>query len=246
MKSFSSFDGTKIAYHDLGDGPLVLMLHGFSGNAHMNYVAPGIADKVVSAGYRAILPDFRGHGASECPSGDRAWPRDAAARDQIALLNHLETDLHAIIGYSFGSIVALRLHLLTRLGKKLIIGGVGHVVADEWDTRRNDAFRKAIEEAQAGQDTPEAAAILERARLTGGTLEGYLGAMMSSRVYTPADLLATFRIPTCVITGDKDFDNGSGEKLAEIIPSAVYRQVKGDHITAVGDPALSEAIVEFL
>ncbi len=246
MKKFSSFDGATIAFHDMGEGPLVLMLHGFTGNAHMNFILPGIAGRVMEAGYRIVLPDFRGHGKSDCPTGEHAWPRDAAARDLIALIHHLDADLHGIVGYSFGSIVALRFHLLSRQGKRLVIGGVGDAVADEWDTRRNDGFRTAIEEAKAGKETEGAAAILDRAKLTGGTLEGYLGAMESSRVYTPADLLATFAIPTCVITGDEDFDNGSGARLAEIIPGAVYRQVKGDHISAVADPALAQTIIDFL
>ena len=29
MKSFTSFDGTRIAYHDEGEGPAVILLHGF-------------------------------------------------------------------------------------------------------------------------------------------------------------------------------------------------------------------------
>ena len=30
MKSFTSFDGTRIAYHDEGEGPAVILLHGFA------------------------------------------------------------------------------------------------------------------------------------------------------------------------------------------------------------------------
>lgn len=245
MKTYPSFDGTTISYHDLGEGPLVLMLHGFSGNAEINWLAPKIAAKVAAAGYRVIAPDLRGHGASPFEAPPEKWPADAIARDQIALLAHLGTAPFATVGYSMGAISVLRFHLLTRATGRLILGGVGDSVADEWDARRNTAFRAAIEDALAGKDSPTAKALLARAKATGGSLRGFLGAL-SARVYTPADLLATFRVPTLVLTGHEDLDNGSGPALAAKIPGARYQSLKGNHITAVGDPAFPEAIIAFL
>ncbi|MBK8198921.1 MAG: alpha/beta fold hydrolase [Acidobacteria bacterium] len=242
MKTYSSFDGTPVSYHDLGSGPLVFLLHGFSGNADLNWFQPGIAQKIAAAGYRVIAPDLRGHGASPFDAPPEAWPADAVARDQIALVRHLGAPPFATIGYSMGAISALRFHLLFRQTGRLILGGIGDAVADEFDARRNTAFRAAIEEGLAGKDTPGAKAILARARATGGTLKGYLGAL-SARTYTPADLLATFDVPTLVLTGDQDLDNGSGPTLAAKIPGARYQQLTGTHITAVIDPALPAAIL---
>lgn len=242
MKTYRSFDAATISYHDLGAGPAVLLLHGFSGNADINWLQPKIAEKIASAGYRVIAPDLRGHGASPYDAPPERWPADAIARDQIALLSHLGETPLATVGYSMGAISALRFHLLSRKTGRLILGGIGDSVADEHNTDRNTAFRAAIEDGLAGKDTPGAKAILARAKATGGSLTGYLGAL-SARIYTPADLLATFDVPTLVLTGEDDLDNGSGPALAEKIPGARYRQLKGNHLTAVLDPALPEAVL---
>ena len=242
MKTYASFDGTTISYHELGQGPVVILLHGFSGNADLNWFQPGIAQKIAAAGYRVIAPDLRGHGASPFDAAPERWPADAIARDQIALTAHLGEAPYATVGYSMGAISALRFHLLSRNTGRLILGGIGDSLADESNTDRNTAFRAAIEDALAGKDTPAAKAILGRAKATGGTLQGYLGAL-SARTYTPADLLATFDLPTLVLTGDQDLDNGSGPALAGKIPGARYTQLTGTHLTAVIDPALPAAII---
>ena len=242
MKTYASFDGTMISYHELGEGPVVLLLHGFSGNADLNWFQPQIAQKIAAAGYRVIAPDLRGHGASPYDAPPERWPADAIARDQIALTAHLGEAPYATVGYSMGAISALRFHLLSRNTGRLILGGIGDSVADENNTDRNTAFRAAIEEGIAGKDTPGAKAILARAKATGGTLQGYLGAL-SARTYTPADLLATFNVPTLVLTGDQDLDNGSGPALAAKIPGARYQQLSGTHLTAVLDPALPAVII---
>lgn len=245
MKTYASFDGTTISYHDVGEGPVVILLHGFSGNADLNWFQPGIAQKIAAAGYRVIAPDLRGHGASPFEAAPERWPADAIARDQIALAAHLGETPYATVGYSMGAISALRYHLLSRNTGRLILGGIGDSVADEFNADRNTAFRAAIEEGIAGKDTPGARAILARAKATGGTLQGYLGAL-SARTYTPADLLATFDVQTLVLTGDKDLDNGSGPALAQKIPGARYQQLTGTHLTAVIDPAFPEAILSDL
>lgn len=244
-RTFESFDGATISYLDLGEGPVVLLLHGFTANADLNWVRPGIAQKIADAGYRVIAPDLRGHGASPVPNDPANWPRDAIARDQIALMKHLQAESYAVVGYSMGAISALRYQLLSRASGRLVLGGVGDTVADESNSSRNDGFRAAIEAAMRGEETPAANAILARAKASGGTLEGYLGAL-SARLYTGRDLLETFDLPVLVITGDQDTDNGSGDALAGLIPGARYQQITGTHVSAVGDPALPEAIIAFL
>jgi pimeloyl-ACP methyl ester carboxylesterase len=48
MNTFTSFDGTQIAYHDEGTGPAVILLHGYGLDAlshygHFDYSRPVIA-----------------------------------------------------------------------------------------------------------------------------------------------------------------------------------------------------------
>ena len=49
-----------------------------------------------------------------------------------------------------------------------------------------------------------------------------------------------------VIVGDNDTLAGSPEALADRIPGAIARTVKGSHLGAVADPAFRAAIVEFV
>ena len=58
--------------------------------------------------------------------------------------------------------------------------------------------------------------------------------------------LAAFTMPTMVLCGTEDHDNGSAQKLADALPNAEYRPVPGTHMSSVTKPAFGEAIAEFL
>ena len=70
MGSFESFDGTRLSYVIDGDGTPVLLLHGFATDVFINWVRPGITDRLVREGFRAIAIDQRGHGMSAKPHDD--------------------------------------------------------------------------------------------------------------------------------------------------------------------------------
>jgi pimeloyl-ACP methyl ester carboxylesterase len=60
------------------------------------------------------------------------------------------------------------------------------------------------------------------------------------------DWLKAFTMPTLVVCGSEDDDNGSAEELAATLPNAVFREVPGTHMSSVTKPELGEAIAEFL
>jgi pimeloyl-ACP methyl ester carboxylesterase len=53
-------------------------------------------------------------------------------------------------------------------------------------------------------------------------------------------------MPTLVICGSEDHDNGSGEKLAEALPNANFKEVPGTHMSSVTQDAFGQVIAEFL
>ena len=53
-------------------------------------------------------------------------------------------------------------------------------------------------------------------------------------------------MPTLVLSGAEDHDNGSAEALAELLPDARYVEVPGNHMSAVTKPELGRAIADFL
>jgi len=58
--------------------------------------------------------------------------------------------------------------------------------------------------------------------------------------------LEAFTMPTLVVCGSEDDDNGSAEELANVLPNAIFEEVPGTHMTSVTKPQLGEAIARFL
>ena len=57
--------------------------------------------------------------------------------------------------------------------------------------------------------------------------------------------LAEFDMPILVLTGSEDQDNGSARALADALPNAVYREIPGNHMSAVTLPDFGDAIAEW-
>ena len=60
------------------------------------------------------------------------------------------------------------------------------------------------------------------------------------------DWLEAFTMPTLVVCGSEDDDNGSAEELARALPNAVFREVPGTHMSSVTKPQFGEEIARFL
>lgn len=99
----ATLNGTEIAYRDEGQGPTVVLIHGFCGSlAYWKHIVPAI-----SATHRVIAPDLRGHGQSSHTS--KTSTMDILADDIAALLAHLDIDQATIFGHSLGGYVTLEL-----------------------------------------------------------------------------------------------------------------------------------------
>ncbi|WP_317054951.1 alpha/beta fold hydrolase [Roseovarius rhodophyticola] len=100
-------NGIEIAWSMGGDGPPLLLLHGFpQTRALWAKVAPQLANT-----YQVICPDLRGYGASGKPHPVSAYSFREMARDQIALMTHLGHKRFAVAGHDRGGRVAHRLAL---------------------------------------------------------------------------------------------------------------------------------------
>ena len=90
-------NGITLSVHLAGpeDGPPLLLVHGWPELAYSwkNQIGP-LAD----AGYRVIIPDLRGFGASDCPADPGAYDIDTLVGDLTGLLDALDHEQAVFIG----------------------------------------------------------------------------------------------------------------------------------------------------
>jgi pimeloyl-ACP methyl ester carboxylesterase len=82
-------------------------------------------------------------------------------------------------------------------------------------------------------------------KTTGGDPQALLP-LLDSFVDTPEEAIARIAIPTLVLSGDEDSDNGSPQALAASLPNGEYGEVPGGHMSAVIKPELGLAMADFL
>ena len=244
-EAFQSFDGTEIAYSIMGDGPTVMLLHGLFSNADTNWVRYGTARRLVEAGYRLILPDFRGHGASACPDAADAWPADVLALDTEALIAHLNlgTDF-TLGGYSLGARTAVRVLTRGTNPKAAIASGMG-LQGITGGAARGAWFIRMIEGAgswQRGSHEYVAEAFMKANVKNPAAIIHLLRSQQS----TTAETLASLTLPVCVPCGVDDEDNGSAPDLAHALGDGRYVEIPVTHMSAVTRPELATAMVDFL
>lgn len=240
-QTFSSFDGVHIAYTEEGGGFPVFLLHGFISNGS-SWQKTALRQRLVEKGYRVIIPDLRGNGASDKPHTEEAYANDAEIRDMMALADHLNLKAFSVVGYSRGSIVLARwLTMDTRI-RKAVLGGMGLDFTNP-DWPRRVMFQKAF----SGEEEPNEVTLgaVEYARSIGGDLE-ILGLLQKYQPVTPVGELRKVTIPVLVIAGDQDKDNGEPAELAAAFSKGRLVIVPGDHDGTYHSEEFASQVVEFL
>lgn len=241
---FKSFDGVEIAWRTLGEGRPTLMLHGFLASAELNWFGPGIAAAVAAAGRQVIAPDLRGHGHSAAPVDPAAWPSDVLAADQEALIVHLGLTDYDLVGYSLGARTAVRMVTRGARPARLVLGGMGDSGLMAAGARAA-MFEDSIRHGEAAQD-PRAGRRVQAMLAAGGLVPEAMLGVLAAFVATSEAQLRAIDVPTLVVCGARDHDNGSAEGLAALMPNARAVRIPGDHLSAVMEPALAREITGFL
>jgi pimeloyl-ACP methyl ester carboxylesterase len=247
-----SFDSTGVAinYVAEGEGPPVILVHGFASSLQGNWRTTGVIDAITEAGREVVALDCRGHGSSAKPHDSQAYEGTAMADDVTALMDYLGIGRADLIGYSMGGFIAAS--LLVRRPERfrsVILAGVG-------DRRMlNDTSDRAGEIAQA-MEAPEknavkeasARAFREFAERSGNDLRALAAMQRGSskrRWFDPAKF-GEVRIPVMVLVGEADTLVGPPDGLAAAIPGSKLVRVPGDHLSAPGMPEFKAAVLEFL
>jgi 3-oxoadipate enol-lactonase len=253
--------GARLAYEVTGDGPAVVLVHGFGLDRRMwDPQAEHLAPR-----FRVVRYDCRGFGASG--PFDPAVPY-THADDLVALLDHLALADAVLAGLSFGGRVALQAALAApaRVRGLVLLDAVLDGVP--WDDESAAALDEVARQVRAGGVPAGRAAWLahplfaaarqrpDLARLLTAMVAGYpgqhwLGLDPHRQVRPePVEVLEQVAVPTLVAVGDRDVPGfrEMSAVLARRIPGAQYHVIPGaGHMANLEQPAaVNELLTRFL
>ena len=96
-----SANGARFHVAELGDGPMVLLIHGFP---QFWYAWRHQMAAIADAGWRAVAMDLRGYGASDKPP--RGYDTYTSTADAASVIRSLGEDDAIVVGHGLGGFVA--------------------------------------------------------------------------------------------------------------------------------------------
>jgi pimeloyl-ACP methyl ester carboxylesterase len=241
---WTASDGVELAWHETGEGRPVILVHGLFSDARMNWIKFGHAAKLAAAGFRVIMPDLRAHGESGKPHDPACYPKGILGRDLGELVAHLRLDDYDLGGFSLGSRTVVQGVGQGLTPRRAILSGMGLEGLMGWEQRHAffiEAFEK-FDAAVRGDRHWFAIQFMKSQKVDRVAAR----LLLESNNAVDEAMLARFTMPTLVLCGADDGDNGSAPALAEALPDATYVEIPGTHTTSVTEKSLGEAIVAFL
>ncbi|NOU03288.1 MAG: alpha/beta fold hydrolase [Novosphingobium sp.] len=241
---YPGFDGARLALHRLGSGRPLILLHGLFSSAEMNWIKWGHAATLAATGFECLMPDLRAHGESASPHDPAAYPDDVLARDLAALIGHLGLTDYDLCGFSLGARTSVRGVIAGLEPRRLVLGGMGLEGLAGW-TGRGAFFIDAIdrfETIRAGDPAFPAVQFMKTMKVDRVATR----MLLQTFTDTPPAALAAITMPTLIVNGDSDRDNGDPAALTAALADAVQLIVPGTHMSCVTKPDLSLAIRDFL
>lgn len=241
---FDARDGVRLAWREMGEGRPVVLLHGLFSSAEVNWIKFGTAARIAAEGYRVVMPDLRVHGSSAAPHDAALYPPDVLVSDLADLVAHLGLSAFDLGGFSLGARTSVRAVVAGMTPGRLILGGMGLAGLAGWQ-RRGQFFKRVIAEydsAKRGDDSWLSIQFMKTMKID----RIAAGHLLDSFTDTSPDALAALTMPTLVVCGDRDRDNGSAEDLVAALPDAVLATIPGTHMSSVTEPELGQAIAAFL
>ena len=229
-------DGISVHYRVEGDGPPLILQHGFTDSSETWYKM-GYVDALKS-NYHLILIDSRGHGQSDKPHDPSAYTPSRFASDIVAVLDDLGTRSAGYWGYSQGGKIAFALarHAFDRVAS-FVIGGASATSASAYPTEpgKEDPLMTAL---RTGPD-----AIIEifgewvtdelRKRLLANDTAALI-ACRQQGLGDFSDVVGKIVVPTLVYAGSADPIHEPARQSASEISGAEFVSLRGlNHIAAM-------------
>lgn len=243
-------DGVELAYERQGEGPAIVLVHGFGSSRVQNWRSTGWYGGLTAAGFSIVAMDCRGHGESGKPHDPAFYSHDRMAEDVITVMQACDLSEALILGYSMGGFIGLRLLAAhPECVRKLAIAGVGKTYLEDRITA--PGARSLLADALL---TPDKDSIIDpRAKMfrafadqPGKDRLALAACMRAMSPHLPLETLSQLRRPVLVVDGSEDDTAGRPEPLAAAIPGARAVTIPTrDHMSAVGDKHTRRAVIEF-
>lgn len=250
QESYFDSIGVRIHYRVYGTGPDVILIHGLTSTAEDNWrtVVP-----LLSAKYRVVTLDVRGHGKSGGPHETGAYGKNMV-EDIVRLMDHLSIGQAHVVGYSMGGTLALILAIdHPQRVRSLVVAGQGFASVEELEATSGaaQALRDAgtalvlIPDPDSIRDDVRERFMktlaLNDAMALAALLEDY------PQLALDADALRATTVPMLLVSGADDPVIPRIEKLQSIRPDAEFVLIQDEtHLSTPSSPRFVAAIAEFL
>ena len=244
LHRWTASDGVELVWHEEGEGRPLILLHGLFSDAQMNWINFGHATRMVAAGCRVIMPDLRAHGLSGKPHDAAFYPPGILVRDLNELVARLGLAEFDLGGFSLGARTVVQAVGEGLKPRRAVVAGMGLRGLQNW-AKRQAFFRDAIaafDTASRGDPHWLAIQFMKTMKVDRTAALLVLGSFGSIR----PEWLDAFTMPTLVVCGSEDEDNGSAAELAKALPDARFAEVPGTHMSSVTKPELGAEIAGFL
>jgi pimeloyl-ACP methyl ester carboxylesterase len=243
-------DGVSIHYEVTGEGPALLLTHGYSATGQMwlGQLA------TLSPHFKVITWDMRGHGASDYPEDPAAYSEEATVADMAALLDAVDADQAIVGGLSLGGYMSLAFHRAhpERTRALLIIDtGPGYKNDQARDGWNANALRRAerLETEGLGDLSKASAEVRQASHRDAAGLARAARGMLTQRDARVIESLPTIAVPAVVIVGADDTPFlAASDYMAAKIPGAKKVVIENaGHSANIDQPqAFNAALLGFL
>lgn len=239
-------DGVKIHYEIHGEGPPVLLSHGYSATCRMwDGQIAALKDR-----YKVIVWDMRGHGESDYPKEREKYSEALTVEDMVAVLRAAGADTAVIGGLSLGGYMTLAFHARhPAMCRALMLFDTGpgfkkDEARAQWNATAEQRAQNLEAKGLAALGSSDEVRISRHRDASGlaGAARGML-AQVDARVITS---LESVKVPTLVLVGanDTNFLAATDYMAAKIAGSKKVVIADAGHAANLHQPAAFNRAVE--
>ena len=243
-------NGVKIHYEVYGDGPALILTHGYSSTSAM---WEGQIE-ALSKHHKLVLWDMRGHGKSDYPADPNAYSEALTIGDIAALLDQIGTRRAIVGGLSLGGYMSLAFYRAhpERVAALLIIDTGPGFKKDEARAAWNKRAHETAERFERDGLSVLKSLSRERSSVTHRDARGLALAargMLTQRDASVMEVLPEIAVPSLIVVGADDTPFlAASDYMAAKIPGAKKVVIpSAGHAVNIDQPqAFIDAVLRFL